>query len=203
MTTTSRAAERNRRASGAFAMGLLASVFSSAALAGFVDERPAPAAPAPVVAPAAAAPAAVVTSPVTSGTPAAAAATPSAAAPAAAAGGAQQPLTPVVAVAVAAPAATPAAQAIAFTVSREDHTVREVLARWSKGAGWSNEPEDWTVNFDLPINASANLGTDYKAAVRGLLDSTSLTNLPLQPCFYSNQVMRVVPKAELCDKTVN
>ena len=79
--------------------------------------------------------------------------------------------------------------------------MREALVAWSKRAGWTHDAEHWTVPFDLPVLSSADLGTDFKAAVRALLSSTDLTNMPLQPCFYSNKVLRVVPKAELCDRT--
>jgi hypothetical protein len=46
------------------------------------------------------------------------------------------------------------------------------------------------------------LGSDFKNAVRKLLSSTDLTDRPLQPCFHTNKVLRVIPKAELCDRTV-
>lgn len=140
---------------------------AGAAWAGFVDNRPAPAAPAstaPAVAPA---PSGAVTSPV---------------------GGS------------ATPAVSTETSVQAYTVTRSDGTIREALATWSKRAGWTHEPENWTVQFDLPVLSSANLGSDFKSAVRALLSSTDLTNMPLQPCFYSNKVLRVVPKAELCDK---
>lgn len=100
-------------------------------------------------------------------------------------------------------AASPSAMATpaqSFTVTRSDGTIREALASWSKRAGWTHEPENWTVPVDLPILSADDLGVDFKAAVRALLSSTDLTNMPLQPCFYSNKVLRVVPKAELCDK---
>jgi hypothetical protein len=99
------------------------------------------------------------------------------------------------------PVAPPAAQH--FTISRSDRTIREALVTWSKRAGWTHDPEHWTVPFDLPVLSSADLGTDFKGAVRALLSSTDLTNMPLQPCFYSNNVLRVVPKAELCDRMAN
>jgi hypothetical protein len=38
-------------------------------------------------------------------------------------------------------------------------------------------------------------------AVRHLLAATELSERPLQPCFYSNQVLRVVPYAQACDRT--
>ncbi|WP_143694668.1 toxin co-regulated pilus biosynthesis Q family protein [Variovorax sp. JS1663] len=101
---------------------------------------------------------------------------------------------------VAAPAAPAAPVAQSFTISRRDKTIREALVAWSSRAGWTHDPEHWTVPFDLPVLSSADLGTDFKGAVRALLSSTDLTNMPLQPCFYSNKVLRVVPKAELCDR---
>lgn len=154
-------------------LALVLGVSAGNALAGFVDSRPAPApvAPAtPVAAPAAAA---------------------------SAQGGAVA--TPVGGV-VAEPTAPPAPVAQPFTISRNDKTIREALVTWSRRAGWTHDAEHWTVPFDLPVLSSADLGTDFKGAVRALLSSTDLTNLPLQPCFYSNKVLRVVPKAELCDR---
>lgn len=179
MTSTRRAGGRIAHRASAVSVkpmlaGVLALSFACAASAGFIDNRPPPAAPAAVAG------AGAVTSPVTGG---------------AASSG-------TTAVAAAAPTAT-APPAISYRVTREDKTIREALVRWSHSVSWTFDPEHWTVNFDLPILSSADLGTDYKQAVRNLLASTDLTNLPLQPCFYSNNVLRVVPKAELCDKTAN
>jgi len=36
-----------------------------------------------------------------------------------------------------------------------------------------------------------------------LLASTELGDRPLRPCFYSNKVVRVVPYAQVCDRTRN
>ncbi|VTU44943.1 toxin co-regulated pilus biosynthesis Q family protein [Variovorax sp. RA8] len=153
-------------------LALVLGASACSALAGFVDSRPAPAAAAPAAAEAGSA----------------------------VKGGAVA--TPVGGeVAAPAAAAAPAAQvAQPFTVSRSDKTIREALAVWARRAGWTHDPEHWTVPFDLPVLSSADLGSDFKGAVRALLSSTDLTNLPLQPCFYSNKVLRVVPKAELCDR---
>jgi hypothetical protein len=129
-----------------------------------------------------------------------------AAAPAAAAAGKAQAgekgavATPV---GTSAPAAPSALLEQPFTISRSDKTIREALVAWSKRAGWTHDAEHWTVPFDLPVLSSADLGADFKGAVRALLSSTDLTNMPLQPCFYTNKVLRVVPKAELCDRTGN
>lgn len=124
-----------------------------------------------------------------------------------------QPAAP--AVAPAAPAGAPSravAEVIAaaapaaprFDVTARDSSVREVLARWSRSAGWTHEAQHWTLDKDHPIQGTAGpdvFGADYKTAVRRLLSSTELTDRPVQPCFYVNQVVRVIPKAELCDKT--
>lgn len=169
-----------RALTGAPRAALLALVLGASAgcaLAGFVDSRPAaaPVAPATAASPesAKAVSEGAVTSPVS--------------------GGPEAPAVP----AVSAPVAQP------FTVSRSDKTIREALVAWSRRAGWTHDTEHWTVPFDLPVLSSADLGTDFKGAVRALLASTDLTNMPLQPCFYSNKVLRVVPKAELCDRMAN
>ena len=160
---------------------LVLGVSAGSALAGFVDSRPAPAPVAPV-APVAA---------VAAVAPEAGAAVKSGAVATPVGGEVAAPVAPAVPVA---PAARP------FTISRSDRTIREALVAWSKRAGWTHDPEHWTVPFDLPVLSSADLGSDFKGAVRALLASTDLTNMPRQPCFYSNNVLRVVPKAELCDR---
>jgi len=98
-----------------------------------------------------------------------------------------------------------AALGVAFDITPEDKSVREALARWSQVAGWHHDPSHWTIDKDHPIEGVAGpevFGTDFKRAVRHLLASTELTDRPVQPCFYTNQVVRVIPKAEFCDKTV-
>lgn len=165
-----------RALTGASRAALLAFALAASAggaLAGFVDSRPA-------VAPAAPAPSA--------GTKAAGV-------------GEGAVATPVAGANEAPAAAAPVAQS--YAVTRSDKTIREALVNWSRRAGWTHDTEHWTVPFDLPVLSSADLGTDFKAAVRALLASTDLTNMPLQPCFYSNKVLRVVPKAELCDRMAN
>lgn len=79
-------------------------------------------------------------------------------------------------------------------------TVRAALERWSKQAGWVFGPDLWAAPVDIPVVTSAAMGSDYRAAVRKLLDATSLTDVPLQPCFYSNRVLRVVSRSQLCDR---
>jgi hypothetical protein len=102
----------------------------------------------------------------------------------------------------AAPAVPPP---VVFDVTPQDTTVREVLVRWSQSVGWTHQPSHWTLDRDFPIAGTADgsvFGADFKEATRRLLSSTELTDRPVQPCFYTNRILRVVPKAELCDKTV-
>jgi hypothetical protein len=92
-----------------------------------------------------------------------------------------------------------AAPSITFEVRQRD-TVRETLARWAKDAGWTHLPEHYTVDFDVQILGSVAPYTDFRAGVRALLNTTSMTSKPLQPCFYSNQVLRVVLRTQRCDQ---
>lgn len=91
-----------------------------------------------------------------------------------------------------------------FAVTTSDRNIREVLQRWARNAGWVHSPEHWTIDRDLPISGTADasvFGNEFMGAARKLLASSEFTDRPVQPCFYSNNVVRVVPKAELCDKS--
>lgn len=90
-----------------------------------------------------------------------------------------------------------------FAVSPKDLNLRSALARWAKSAGWTFEPEHWAVDADIPIVASATFEPGFKLAVQDLVASTELADRPLQPCFYSNRVLRIVPYAQQCDRTVS
>lgn len=85
-------------------------------------------------------------------------------------------------------------------VSAKDRTIREALKSWSKTANWTFEPEHWAVPVDIPITAGAPFSGDFKTAVRQLISTTELGDTPLQPCFYSNRVVRVVPINQVCDQ---
>jgi hypothetical protein len=76
------------------------------------------------------------------------------------------------------------------------------LTRWAGLSGWRFEPEHWAVDVDIPLSASAKFSDDFVSSVQALLASTELSDRPLQPCFYSNQVLRIVPVAEPCDRTL-
>jgi hypothetical protein len=117
----------------------------------------------------------------------------------------QKAKSTVQAVAANAPANAPAIepQGSKFEVSPVDQNFRKVLMKWSKESGWTFEPEHWAVARDIPVSGSDAVITDFKTAVRRLLKSTTLTDLPVQPCFYSNNVLRVIPASELCARSEN
>ncbi|MCC2595315.1 TcpQ domain-containing protein [Pusillimonas sp. MFBS29] len=88
-----------------------------------------------------------------------------------------------------------------YDVSPHDQTLRATLARWAVKAGWTFQPEHWMPDVDIPIVGSASFAMPFKQAVQELVASTELADRPLQPCFYSNRVLRVVPFAQSCDRT--
>ncbi|GAA4322965.1 TcpQ domain-containing protein [Pigmentiphaga soli] len=87
-----------------------------------------------------------------------------------------------------------------FTAAPADRNMRSLLQRWAREAGWTFNAEHWAVDVDIPLAGSASFDGDFKGAVRQLLASTELSPRPLQPCFYSNRVLRVVPLVQACDR---
>ncbi|AUA57136.1 Type IV secretory pathway, VirB9 components [Achromobacter spanius] len=87
-----------------------------------------------------------------------------------------------------------------YRAAPPDTTLRAVLARWAGDSGWTFRPQHWAVDVDIPLSASAEFSGDFKSAVRELLSATELADKPLQPCFYANQVLRVVPLAQSCSR---
>lgn len=81
-----------------------------------------------------------------------------------------------------------------------DSSIRKVIEKWSAASGWTFGLEHWGIDRDLPIMAKASFPGDFRGAIRGLLATTELTDAPLQPCFYNNFVLRVVPRSEVCDR---
>lgn len=88
----------------------------------------------------------------------------------------------------------------AFHAEMTDVNLRRVLARWAGLAGWTFGPEHWDVDVDIPLAGGASFGDDFKQAVRALVSATEMAERPLQPCFYANRVLRVVPYAHACDR---
>lgn len=89
-----------------------------------------------------------------------------------------------------------------YAVTGTDVNLRQALTRWSGLSGWRFQAEHWAVDVDIPLTATANFSDDFVSSVRALLEATELSDRPLQPCFYANQVLRVVPLTEACDRTL-
>lgn len=87
---------------------------------------------------------------------------------------------------------------IAFTAHVADHTFRQVLQRWASSASWVFNDEHWTVAVDIPISGPFSYQGSFAEAVQQLLLSTQLGDYPLRPCFYSNQLLRVVQLRSGC-----
>lgn len=100
-----------------------------------------------------------------------------------------------------APSDRAASTATLYRAAPPDATLRAVLTRWADMAGWTFQPQHWAVDVDIPLSASAEFSGDFKSAVRELLNATELAEKPLQPCFYGNKVLRVVPLAQSCTRT--
>ena len=104
--------------------------------------------------------------------------------------------------AISAMQAAPAASASpVYAVSPSDVNFRRVLTRWSRASGWTFDLEHWAVSKDIPVGGTDSTNLDFKSAVRRLLKSTLLNDTPVQPCFYSNKVLRVIPATELCSRS--
>ncbi|MCD0506136.1 toxin co-regulated pilus biosynthesis Q family protein, partial [Bordetella petrii] len=101
-----------------------------------------------------------------------------------------------------APSGAPPAAPV-YRAGLPDTTLRAVLARWAIHAGWLFEPHHWAIDADIPLAGQAEFPGDFKSAVRALLTATELAERPLQPCFYSNKVLRVVSLAQSCDRSVS
>lgn len=102
----------------------------------------------------------------------------------------------------AAGAVSQEASVLEFDVSLTDKNMRTALGRWARQAGWTFHAEHWAADVDIPLSGVAAFGADFRHAVRTLLSSTELAERPLQPCFYSNRVLRVVPLTQACDRTI-
>lgn len=113
------------------------------------------------------------------------------------------PLDPVEPASPLAPAALPVVAPVSmpsFDLRLDDQTLRQALARWALRAGWVFQAEHWDLGVDLPVSAAADFSGDFKHAVQQLLKGTELSAHPAQPCFYSNQVLRVVAWSQACDR---
>lgn len=88
-----------------------------------------------------------------------------------------------------------------YAITSADKNLRQALSRWSNLSGWKFQSEHWSVDVDIPLTATASFSDDFVGSVQALIQATELSERPLQPCFYANQVLRIVPLTEACDRT--
>lgn len=86
-----------------------------------------------------------------------------------------------------------------WRIEPEDRTVRQALTRWAAQANWTFGPDQWELNFDLPIQAPAEFQAEsFQEATQALSQAIAMTESPVRPCFYANRVLRMVPFARSC-----
>ncbi|KWK83516.1 toxin co-regulated pilus biosynthesis Q family protein [Burkholderia ubonensis] len=112
-------------------------------------------------------------------------------APASAAAAPGAPAVPAPAVPAAAlPAAAPVPAASSWDVRASDGTIRGVLSRWARTAGWQLV---WDVPVDFSVDAQATLRGSFEDALQALVASLGRTSTPIQAILYQgNHVLRVV-----------
>lgn len=94
-------------------------------------------------------------------------------------------------------ALAPAVPEQSWDITASDTNMRLLFDRWAKAANWKAV---WDVDQDIPLEGTA-LGVpgDLKKAIRYVLSSTELIEPRLKPCFYINNVVRVVRRTAKCD----
>ncbi|KWB60458.1 toxin co-regulated pilus biosynthesis Q family protein [Burkholderia ubonensis] len=112
-------------------------------------------------------------------------------APASAAAAPGAPAVPAPAVPAAAlPAAAPVPAASSWDVRASDGTIRGVLSRWARTAGWQLV---WDAPVDFSVDAQATLRGSFEDALQALVASLGRTSTPIQAILYQgNHVLRVV-----------
>ncbi|MCH1986446.1 TcpQ domain-containing protein [Achromobacter xylosoxidans] len=89
-----------------------------------------------------------------------------------------------------------------WRIGPDDGTVRQALARWAAKANWTFGPDQWELNFDLPIQAPAEFEAEsFQEATQALSQAIAMTESPVRPCFYANRVLRMVPFTRSCNRS--
>ncbi|WP_322064441.1 toxin co-regulated pilus biosynthesis Q family protein [Burkholderia ubonensis] len=92
--------------------------------------------------------------------------------------------------ATALPAAAPVPAASSWDVRASDGTIRGVLSRWARTAGWQLV---WDAPVDFSVDAQATLRGSFEDALQALVASLGRTSTPIQAILYQgNHVLRVV-----------
>ncbi|PAK10714.1 toxin co-regulated pilus biosynthesis Q family protein [Burkholderia ubonensis] len=87
-------------------------------------------------------------------------------------------------------AAAPVPAASSWDVRASDGTIRGVLSRWARTAGWQLV---WDAPVDFSVDAQATLRGSFEDALQALVASLGRTSTPIQAILYQgNHVLRVV-----------
>jgi len=89
-----------------------------------------------------------------------------------------------------------------WRISPQDGTVRQALVRWASDANWTFGPDQWELNFDIPIQAPAEFEvTSFREATQALSQAVAMSESPIRPCFYGNRVLRMLPFTRSCNRS--
>lgn len=89
-----------------------------------------------------------------------------------------------------------AGDVVVYSVTPAQQDLRSVIGIWAKLVGWTSV---WDIDRDIPINMADAKENDFRSAVRRVLAATEFGDLPAKPCFYSNNVVRIVRKTTKCN----
>lgn len=78
-----------------------------------------------------------------------------------------------------------------WAISVADKSVRGVLERWSKTAGYQLL---WEVPVDLEVKANATMTGSYEDALNAVLSSLANSDYPVEAMIYENHAVRVVKR---------
>ncbi|MCS3509212.1 toxin co-regulated pilus biosynthesis Q family protein [Achromobacter sp. JUb104] len=89
-----------------------------------------------------------------------------------------------------------------WRISPQDGTVRQALVRWASDANWTFGPDQWELNFDIPIQAPAEFEeASFREATQALSQAVAMSESPIRPCFYGNRVLRMLPFTRSCNRS--
>lgn len=85
-----------------------------------------------------------------------------------------------------------------FASLTSDKSLKQLIQRWAHDAAWVFNDEHWAVSVEIPLSGPFTQQGSFPDVVQQVLLSTQLGDYPLRPCFYSNNVLRVIPFEESC-----
>jgi hypothetical protein len=91
----------------------------------------------------------------------------------------------------------PAAGVLTFSVSPQDHNLRNAMDRWLQTQGWQLA---WKVDDDLPLEFNATFSGDFTSVLTQVMKATNHMRVPTRVCRHTNNVIRVVARAANCQE---